>query len=61
MTVVGLPDKAVAESRERVRSIRYNVLLIGPPAAGKSMLAARLPGLLPSLDAIEARFAEIRA
>jgi magnesium chelatase family protein len=26
----------------------------GPPGAGKSMLAARLPGLLPPLDAREA-------
>ena len=28
--------------------------MIGPPGAGKSMLAARLPGLLPPLDAREA-------
>ncbi len=27
--------------------------MIGPPGAGKSMLAARLPGLLPPLDASE--------
>lgn len=32
----------------------HNLLMIGPPGAGKSMLAARLPGLLPSLDAREA-------
>jgi magnesium chelatase family protein len=28
--------------------------MIGPPGSGKSMLAARLPGLLPSLSAAEA-------
>ncbi|HYZ25141.1 MAG TPA: YifB family Mg chelatase-like AAA ATPase [Rhodopila sp.] len=28
----------------------HNLLLVGPPGAGKSMLAARLPGLLPDLD-----------
>jgi magnesium chelatase family protein len=28
--------------------------MIGPPGAGKSMMAARLPGLLPPLDAREA-------
>jgi magnesium chelatase family protein len=27
----------------------HNLLLIGPPGGGKSMLAARLPGLLPDL------------
>jgi magnesium chelatase family protein len=28
----------------------HNLLMIGSPGAGKSMLAARLPGLLPDLD-----------
>jgi len=28
--------------------------MVGPPGSGKSMLAARLPGLLPPLDATEA-------
>ncbi len=32
----------------------HNLLMIGPPGAGKSMLAQRLPGLLPPLDASEA-------
>jgi len=32
----------------------HNLLLVGPPGAGKSMLAARLPGLLPDLTAPEA-------
>lgn len=33
---------------------RHHLLLSGPPGAGKSMLAARLPGLLPPLAAAEA-------
>ena len=32
----------------------HSLMLIGPPGAGKSMLAARLPGLLPDLSASEA-------
>lgn len=32
----------------------HNLLLIGPPGAGKSMLAQRLPGLLPDLTPGEA-------
>ena len=31
----------------------HNLLLVGPPGAGKSMLAERAPGLLPPLDAKE--------
>jgi magnesium chelatase family protein len=32
----------------------HSLLLIGPPGSGKSMLAQRLPGLLPELDEDEA-------
>ncbi len=33
---------------------RHHILMVGPPGAGKSMLAARLPGLLPPLTPVEA-------
>ncbi len=32
----------------------HNLLMVGPPGTGKSMLAARLPGLLPPLSRAEA-------
>lgn len=32
----------------------HNLIMIGPPGAGKSMLAQRLPGLLPPLEPAEA-------
>jgi magnesium chelatase family protein len=32
----------------------HNLLMLGPPGAGKSMLAQRLPGILPLLDPREA-------
>lgn len=33
---------------------RHHLLMVGPPGSGKSMLAARLPGLLPPLTPAEA-------
>lgn len=33
---------------------RHNILMIGPPGAGKSMLAARLPSILPAMEPQEA-------
>lgn len=33
---------------------RHHLMLVGPPGAGKTMLAERLPGLLPDLDDVQA-------
>ncbi|MGH7120392.1 MAG: YifB family Mg chelatase-like AAA ATPase [Acetobacteraceae bacterium] len=59
--VTQAPDLAEVKGMETARRALeiaaaggHNLLLIGPPGAGKSMLAARLPGLLPSLTAAEA-------
>jgi magnesium chelatase family protein len=32
----------------------HNMMMVGPPGSGKSMLASRLPGILPPLEAAEA-------
>lgn len=32
----------------------HNMLMVGPPGAGKSMLAKRLPGILPDMSQEEA-------
>ena len=53
-----LRDVKGQESAKRVLEIAmaggHNMLMVGPPGAGKSMLAARAPGLLPPLSAEEA-------
>ena len=47
-------QESVKRALEIAAAGGHNMLMIGPPGAGKSMLASRLPGLLPPLDAREA-------
>jgi magnesium chelatase family protein len=47
--VVGNPD--AVDAMLVAAAGGHHVFLLGPPGAGKTMLASRLPGLLPDLDA----------
>ncbi len=60
-TAPGYPDLAEVKGQAQAKRAlevaaagRHSVLMVGPPGTGKSMLAARFPGLLPEMSDGEA-------